>query len=258
MKFSMEKKPRVHVTADAMERIRHWTAIAKGEFSCLAELDGNMRVNNAMLLDQESSVDLTTLDQQAVMNLLMVHPAPENVRVWIHSHAGGPVFWSGTDNKCVEALRNDSFLVSIVVNKAGHTLCRIDMWAPFRITLHDVELVPDVPSLGLFEDCQQQFQKHVTEPKYAPWKGGDWEGGRKTERAWWKPRGGTQHAGVQQSAEAVTRQNQLGGELGELAQQQIEEDRAETGFRSHGGYGGAATGRPFGLHDFDEDWPGGD
>ena len=66
--------------------------------------------------------------QEALAKVLVTHPAPQNVRAWVHSHARLGVFWSQQDEACIEGLANDACLISIVVNKKREFKARIDVW----------------------------------------------------------------------------------------------------------------------------------
>lgn len=174
----MKIKPdfRVAVDAEALERIWQWTALAKGEFSCLAMVENDLLVHGVELFEQVCTQASTEIDQQALARFLVVHPAPERVRAWIHSHGTLNVFWSATDDACIEGLANDTFLVSIVVNKRRELRCRVDFWQPVRLTLDDVPIEVRLPRFDLQAECARQFREHVTEvqpamipPGLPPW-----------------------------------------------------------------------------------------
>lgn len=153
---------RVRIQAAAMERIWHWTGLASGEFSCLGTVDG-LDINDVQLFDQTCSAASTEMDQSALAQFLCSHPRPEAVRAWVHSHGKLGVFWSDQDDACIEGLANDTCLISVVVNKARQLKCRIDLWQPLRVTLHDIPVDVVVPDYDLAEQCRLEFERHVTE-----------------------------------------------------------------------------------------------
>ncbi|MBI5611373.1 MAG: hypothetical protein HY902_21050 [Deltaproteobacteria bacterium] len=159
---------RVAIDAEAMERIWQWTALATGEFSCLAQVTPELRVHGAELFDQVNTAASTELDQAALAKFLCRHDKPEAVRAWIHSHGDLGVFWSEQDEACIAGLANESFLVSIVVNKRHQAKCRLDVFAPVRLTVDEVELEVRAPSLDLRTECERLFKQHVREAPLRP------------------------------------------------------------------------------------------
>lgn len=166
----MRITPRTKIIIDAvtMECIKHWTQTASGEFSCLADVSDDLVVSNAQLLEQECTGVSTDLDQEAIAAAMLRHDAPEKMRAWIHSHADMQTYWSQQDEETIEALRNDTFLVSIVVNKKGSVRSRLDVFGPARITLdqlpHEVRFIDD----DLKAWCEAEFETKVSEYVAAP------------------------------------------------------------------------------------------
>ena len=164
----MRITPQTKVTIDAvtMQCIRHWVRMASGEVSCLAEIGHDLVVTDAVLLEQECTATSTELDQEAVAAVLLRHERPERLRVWVHSHCDMQVYWSQQDEETIEALANDTFLLSIVVNKKGAVRCRIDLFHPVRVTLdnlaHEVLFLDE----ELEAWCRAEFNDKVTEHRW--------------------------------------------------------------------------------------------
>ncbi len=154
---------RVTIDAEALERIWHWTDLAKGEFSCLGQVTGDMLVHDVQLFEQTCTQASTDIDQQALAKFLCQHPNPEKVRAWIHSHGNLNVFWSQQDDACIDGLHSETFLLSLVVNKRREMKCRLDVWQPVRLTLDDLSVEVRVPRYGLQQDCEAAFCQLVTE-----------------------------------------------------------------------------------------------
>ena len=159
---------KIIIDAVTMECIKHWTKKAAGEFSCLADVSDTLVISNAQLLDQECTGVSTDLDQEAIAAAMLRHEAPEKMRAWVHSHADMQTYWSEQDEETIEAMRNDSFLVSIVVNKKGAVRCRLDVFRPIRITLdqlpHEVRFMDD----DLKAWCLAEFDSKVSEYATSP------------------------------------------------------------------------------------------
>ncbi len=187
--MKVKQNLRVRIDADAMERIWHWTDLATGEFSCLGTVTEDMLVGGVQLFDQICTAASTELDQEALAKFLVTHPAPQNVRAWVHSHARLGVFWSQQDEACIEGLANDACLISIVVNKKREFKARIDVWQPFRLTFDDLPLEIRLPDQNLRGECERLFNAHVVE--MAPVLMPDWRGGVRQHQQHGQPyRGG--------------------------------------------------------------------
>ena len=157
--------PRVSIDAAALERIWHWTDLAMGEFSCLGLVTDEVLAHDVRLFDQVCTSASTEMDQQALARFLVAHEQPENVRLWCHSHGNLQTFWSQQDEQCIDGLANDTFLLSIVVNKKREMKCRLDIWRPVRITLDDLDVQVRVPRYDLKRECEEAFLEHVTEAR---------------------------------------------------------------------------------------------
>lgn len=162
--------PKLLLTPDVHERLAHWTDIAAGEFSCLGladETGGCFRISEVFLIKQTCSSAETELDSGAVATLLAELDAAgvdiARVRAWIHSHGSLNVFWSSTDVHTIETLLTGEWIASLVVNKAGASLGRIDIARPVRATLDEIPIDVAHPELGLRAACEREFRDNVTE-----------------------------------------------------------------------------------------------
>ena len=64
----------------------------------------------------------------------------ENLRMHWHSHASMGVFHSGTDKDNYKDLNNGEFGVSLVLNRKGDVLGRIDLYSPYPLSISDVPI----------------------------------------------------------------------------------------------------------------------
>lgn len=162
--------PRLLLTPDVDQRIRHWTDIAVGEVSCLGLADqvaDGFLVSQVFLLRQSCTLAETELDQAAVAALLAELDAASidigRVRFHMHSHASFGVFYSSTDVSTLEKLTTGTWFASLVTNKAGSRLARLDIRSPVRVTLEDIPVDVVQNDLGLRATCEQEFRERVTE-----------------------------------------------------------------------------------------------
>ena len=161
---------RLHLLPEVEQRIRHYTDLADGEVSGLGtieEFDGGFLVDNVYLPKQTCSPGGTTLDDDAVATLLMeLDAAGEDsgrLRFWWHSHAHHDVFWSQTDEDCIEGLANGDYVLSLVVNKRGAMLARLDIFRPARITVDHVPVSVRARDDALRERCASELAANLTE-----------------------------------------------------------------------------------------------
>jgi len=164
---------------EAREKILHYVSLAKGEVSGLGLVDeirddkGKLTgffVSDVFLVKQVSSAVTTELDEKAVSDLLVELDGKGvdigKVKLWWHSHGDMKTFWSSTDTDCVEGLSNGSYFISIVTNKKGDVLCRVDLYSPFRIALDEVTVETAIPNFGLLEECKVEFAAKVKESSF--------------------------------------------------------------------------------------------
>ena len=150
------------------ERMRHYTNLAAGEVSGLGtveEFNGGFLVTDLFLPKQTCSPGGTELDQESVATLLMeLDQAGKDsgaLRYWFHSHGDLDVFWSRTDEECINNLANGDYVLSLVTNKRGHMLARLDIFRPVRVTIDQVPVSVRSTSESLVERCRQEVAMNV-------------------------------------------------------------------------------------------------
>ena len=122
--------------------------LAAGEISGLGEIEkvqeGVFRVTDVFLYKQRCSSASTTIENEAIHEFIVDRitqgGSVENIKLWWHSHYNFGCFWSGTDEGAIQNIEND-YLISIVQNQAGKHKTRIDLFKPFRTTVHDLNVV---------------------------------------------------------------------------------------------------------------------
>lgn len=159
----------VWIDLAAHEKLWAWTRMAKGEVSMLGLVEdapGGPAITDLFLLKQSCTAASTDMDQADVARLLFDLGAAGidgQLRGWVHSHATMDVFWSKTDDDCIQGLAGDPYTVSVVVNKRGDVRARIDVFRPVRFTVDEVPVKLRVPELGLEEQCRAEFMAKVNE-----------------------------------------------------------------------------------------------
>ena len=159
---------KVLINLPVLERIRYYVELARGEVSCLGtvERDGdNLVVTDLFLPKQTCSGASTEMDPADVAALLVDLETqgidPKTLRLWLHSHGEMQCFWSETDTETIRGLCNDGYLLSIVTNKKGATLARVDVFEPIPFTIDKVPVEPLLPDFGLREQCRREIETKV-------------------------------------------------------------------------------------------------
>jgi hypothetical protein len=168
----------IEVDMVAMQKLWLWTDMAQGEVSALGLVDEimdedigrivSLRVIDFLLVNQICSECETELDPASIALLLQEMEAKEKpskkLRCWVHSHGTMGVFWSGTDNDCIEGLANGEYLLSLVVNKKHHALMRLDQFHPAHLYVTDVVWEVFYATVtGLEDECRKEFKSKVVE-----------------------------------------------------------------------------------------------
>jgi hypothetical protein len=158
---------KVIITPEAKQRLELYTEFAKDEVSGLGRayvFDGNIYVDEVYLLKQECSSSDTELDPQAlaefITQLVAAEEAPEEIKLWWHSHANMGVFWSPTDEGTAGKFGN-GWMLSLVVNKKGEYKCRLDVYEPVHLTLDNVVMEVGLPHAT--KEFREALKKEVEE-----------------------------------------------------------------------------------------------
>jgi len=105
-------------------------------------------IDEIYLLRQKVSSGETIMDPQGMAafarELRSAGGDVNKIRLWWHSHHASSVFWSSqTDLKTIESFgaQGATWMVSLVTNKSGEYLTRVDIYDPLRVVLDGLSLV---------------------------------------------------------------------------------------------------------------------
>lgn len=86
---------------------------------------------------------------------------PAKLKLQWHSHAQIEAFFSPEDKRTINNFMGD-LMISMVVNKAGETCCRVDVFNPLRrfIEVYSFIKLP-APDDSLIEQCQKEIAENV-------------------------------------------------------------------------------------------------
>ena len=120
--------------------LQGWATIAHSEdkneisglMTAIPQEDGRFKVGNVEILKQQNTGTNTELDGDAVsaymMKYGMKYNNPDMKFVWWHSHHTMEAFWSGTDTNEIDAWKNNSFSLALVINLKEEYLFRVSFW----------------------------------------------------------------------------------------------------------------------------------
>lgn len=133
--------PKVFITPEAKRALDTYIDLCPLEISGLGKV---MRVGKIFLVytvelfAQEVTAGSTDLDtetlQKFLLEIVKAGGNPEEYKLWWHSHVNGGCHWSQTDEDTCDRFKN-GWMLSVVANKHGEYLARLDIYEPVRITL---------------------------------------------------------------------------------------------------------------------------
>lgn len=166
------RAPSILIDPIVLEQYETYVRLSPGEVSGLGEVvttaDGRLLINKLYLFEQEATATDTTISEETISKFLTdsvrLGANLELLKLWWHSHADMGVFWSGQDDSTIENFKN-SWMLSVVANKKGEYLARLDFWEPFRMTLDDC---PFFEARFVHPDLQAEWKKEVEEKVKKP------------------------------------------------------------------------------------------
>lgn len=168
---------KLKISRHAYERIRAFTELCPDEISGLGKIevdkDENLLVTDVAIFDQEVSGAHSTIETAALAKFQVDMMARgESLKQWVlwwHSHAHMDTFFSGTDTNTIESSREFPYLVSLVVNKAGKSEARLDVFNPIHIYLGLEVVVEDSITSEVKDICQKEIDQKVKKKReYLP------------------------------------------------------------------------------------------
>jgi hypothetical protein len=161
---------KVMIAAKAKDQIDHWVDMALGEVSGMGlveSVEGGFLISEVFLPFQQCYSASTVIEPSAVAKLMieieMLGFDSSKLKFWWHSHGPMKTFWSATDDNTIGGFKPQDYFISMVVNKHGHSLTRIDYYNPFRVIFQDVDTQLKLPTFNQRELCQHLFDERVSE-----------------------------------------------------------------------------------------------
>ncbi|MGB2761947.1 MAG: hypothetical protein WBC21_00155 [Minisyncoccales bacterium] len=167
MTAKIENCPRAFILPEAKQKMDMYIQIAEGEISGLGkarQLGRDFLAEEVFIFEQDSDFSTTELDSQAVSKwlteLVRQGKNPAEIKLWWHSH-DRDVFWSQKDNRTIDGFAN-KWMLSIVGNKRGDYLIRLDLYEPIRLTIDGLSLEIYYPeNKTLKEEIEKEIKAKV-------------------------------------------------------------------------------------------------
>jgi len=138
----------IHILPEARAKMEAYVRNCPFEISGLGTIEerGDMLlVTDVFLLEQSGSAGSTTLDPESlskfVVEMAMAGKDPSQLKFWWHSHVNMGCYWSGTDDKCMDAFKPGDYFIGTVANKKGESRTRLDIYDPIRASVDNIPLI---------------------------------------------------------------------------------------------------------------------
>jgi hypothetical protein len=168
---------RIFIASEAKQKLDLYIKHTDSEVSGLgtvAVIENNFLIKDIYLFEQECTGSDTDLSQEDVAKLILESVRlgldPSGLKLWWHSHVNMSTFWSPTD-KATAGRFGNGWMLSIVGNKNGDYLARLDLYNPIRLTIDNLKLeVYQSASDELIEKIKKEIKEKVKIKMYVPAK----------------------------------------------------------------------------------------
>jgi len=177
-----ELKDIFYISEDDWYELQGWATIAydkdkneiSGLMTAVPQEDGRIKVGDVEILKQENTGTNTELEGEAVSEYMMKYGMkynnPSMKFVWWHSHHTMGAFWSGTDVNEIEAWKNNSYSLALVINLKEEYLFRVSFWNMNGLPMEqhiDTNLTIErkVPKIEITKAMEKQYKELCSNPK---------------------------------------------------------------------------------------------
>ena len=149
LEFDSVSAPGIFIAARAYHRLKLLLRLCPAEIAGLGYVTDHPKgflIQDVFVLPQRVTDSDAELDPDALFGFLARFVAdggdPSSIQFWWHSHGDGEVYWSETDLDTIERFPGTQ-VISVVGNRQGELLCRLDLFAPRRERIESLPLVEE-------------------------------------------------------------------------------------------------------------------
>jgi len=178
-----------HISEKDWYNLQAWATIAyeedkneiSGLMTAIPQKDGTIKVGNVEILKQENTGTNTELDGEAVSKYMMKYAMQykdKNMKfVWWHSHHTMGAFWSGTDEKEIDAWKNESYSLALVINLKEEYLFRVSFWKHNGLPMEKhidttLNIDREKPLINITKKMKKDYNELCTSPQIATYNHG--------------------------------------------------------------------------------------
>ena len=172
----MDLKDMFYISEKDWYKLQGWATLAyeedkneiSGLMTAIPQEDGRIEVGNVEILKQENTGTNTELDGDAVSEYMMKYGMkynnPNMKFVWWHSHHTMGAFWSGTDTNEIEAWRNKSYSLALVINLKEEYLFRVSFWQNSGLPIEQhidttLTIERETPKINITKAMKKQYEE---------------------------------------------------------------------------------------------------
>ena len=172
----MDLKDMFYISEKDWYKLQGWATLAyeedkneiSGLMTAIPQKDGRIEVGNVEILKQENTGTNTELDGDAVSEYMMKYGMkynnPNMKFVWWHSHHTMGAFWSGTDTNEIEAWKNKSYSLALVINLKEEYLFRVSFWQNSGLPIEQhidttLTIERETPKINITKAMKKQYEE---------------------------------------------------------------------------------------------------
>ena len=183
----MDLKDTFYIHETDWNKLQAWATLAhqedkneiSGLMTAIPQKDGRFKLNDVEILKQQNSASNTELYKDAVtayMSKYAMKYNNNNIKfVWWHSHHTMGAFWSGTDENEINAWKNKSFSLALVINLREEYVFRVSVWNVGGLEVEEhfdttLTIEREVPKISITKDMKKQYKELCSE-RATVWNG---------------------------------------------------------------------------------------
>lgn len=170
------KFPKVYITPKAKRKMELYIQKCATEIMGFGEVEqkgSDFLIKDVFILNQDATSASTNFNDETLeeflVGLIEAKKSPKDIKLWWHSHVNMGCFWSGDDKATARGFQN-GWMISIVGNKRGEFLVRLDLFEPIRLTLDNLVFVEQKtydPELAATIEAEVNEKVRVKTYKYS-------------------------------------------------------------------------------------------